>query len=233
METQAADHSVASSVPRSPRKRTASSPKKDDSSTITKKKVTKTTKASTPKTSSNPFLETNNIDHQELLQNWLTHSHHSYHIETFLSPPQAYAIRHALVNWYRLNRRKLPWRGDVGPFDGSTAGFAEKKKSNGKKSGVGKDIRSFFGKKDSDDGEEKKEEDIQQSVESKVDGEMREVSAYGVWVSEIMLQQTRVEAVIPYYLKCELDCITYHYNELQQTKQSTHLSSKGWKVSPP
>lgn len=27
--------------------------------------------------------------------------------------------------------------------------------------------------------------------------------AYGVWVSEIMLQQTRVEAVIPYYLKCK------------------------------
>ena len=30
-----------------------------------------------------------------------------------------------------------------------------------------------------------------------------EVTAYGVWVSEIMLQQTRVEAVIPYWIKCE------------------------------
>ena len=29
------------------------------------------------------------------------------------------------------------------------------------------------------------------------------LTAYGVWVSEIMLQQTRVEAVIPFYLKCE------------------------------
>ena len=29
------------------------------------------------------------------------------------------------------------------------------------------------------------------------------VSGYSVWVSEIMLQQTRVEAVIPYYLKCK------------------------------
>jgi adenine-specific DNA glycosylase len=27
------------------------------------------------------------------------------------------------------------------------------------------------------------------------------VTAYGTWVSEIMLQQTRVETVIPYYLK--------------------------------
>jgi A/G-specific adenine glycosylase len=27
------------------------------------------------------------------------------------------------------------------------------------------------------------------------------VSAYGTWVSEIMLQQTRVEAVVPYYTK--------------------------------
>ena len=30
-----------------------------------------------------------------------------------------------------------------------------------------------------------------------------EISAYGIWVSEIMLQQTRVEAVIPYYMKCK------------------------------
>ena len=29
------------------------------------------------------------------------------------------------------------------------------------------------------------------------------ITGYSVWVSEIMLQQTRVEAVIPYYLKCE------------------------------
>eukprot|EP01052_Picozoa_sp_SAG31_P034240 SAG31_NODE_3973_length_3702_cov_3.586848_2_plen_259_part_00 len=29
----------------------------------------------------------------------------------------------------------------------------------------------------------------------------RPVSAYGTWVSEIMLQQTRVETVIPYYIK--------------------------------
>ncbi len=30
------------------------------------------------------------------------------------------------------------------------------------------------------------------------------ISAYGVWVSEIMLQQTRVEAVIPYWIACTL-----------------------------
>ena len=29
------------------------------------------------------------------------------------------------------------------------------------------------------------------------------VSGYGIWVSEIMLQQTRVEAVIPYWIKCK------------------------------
>jgi A/G-specific adenine glycosylase len=29
------------------------------------------------------------------------------------------------------------------------------------------------------------------------------VTGYGVWVSEIMLQQTRVEAVIPFWIKCK------------------------------
>ena len=28
------------------------------------------------------------------------------------------------------------------------------------------------------------------------------ITGYSVWVSEIMLQQTRVEAVIPYYIRC-------------------------------
>ncbi len=29
------------------------------------------------------------------------------------------------------------------------------------------------------------------------------VTGYGVWVSEIMCQQTRVEAVIPYWIRCK------------------------------
>jgi A/G-specific adenine glycosylase len=53
-------------------------------------------------------------------------------------------VRSKLVNWYKLNRRKMPWRGD----------------------------------------------DTQIPV-----------SPYGIWISEVMLQQTRVETVISYWNK--------------------------------
>lgn len=159
-----------------------------------------------------------------LLERWIQHDHHSYHAD-FLSPTQAYKIRIALVEWYRGNRRKLPWRGDAGPYDGSTAGYGAAsnnsggKKSNGKKrKDEGKDIRSFFAASSSN---KKKKTDAvagaassgkQSTVKKKGaksdDGNEttstdapREVTAYGVWVSEIMLQQTRVEAVVPYWIK--------------------------------
>ena len=162
----------------------------------------------------------------ELLQKWIEHDDHSFH-ENLLSNSQAYQIRKRLISWYRANRRQLPWRGDAGPYDGSTVGYAasatsstaSSSSSKGQKKGgkqSGKDIRSFFGgtnekvkKEDTDDinnqEEEKKEVDHDDSaamgVVKQEENNSREVTAYGVWVSEIMLQQTRVEAVIPYYLK--------------------------------
>ncbi len=166
----------------------------------------------------------------ELLQKWIEHDDHSFH-ENLLSNSQAYQIRKRLISWYRANRRQLPWRGDAGPYDGSTVGYAasatsstaSSSSSKGKKKGGkknGKDIRSFFGggatssstnqkvkKEDTGDcnnqEEEKKEVDHDDSAAMGVvkQENSREVTAYGVWVSEIMLQQTRVEAVIPYYLK--------------------------------
>jgi A/G-specific adenine glycosylase len=169
---------AADAARRSPRKRTASTSNNADTSL-----AKKTYQAANKDPVVSPELLP--TDNSQLLQSWLQHNHHSYHL-SFLSPSKAYAIRISLVKWYRANRRKLPWRGDVGPYDGSTAGFGEKKKrSNG-----GGDIRSFFSEKSKKDT---RKHDLR--------FEKREVSAYGVWVSEIMLQQTRVEAVIPYYLK--------------------------------
>eukprot|EP01038_Epipyxis_sp_PR26KG_P015567 gene15567-21020_t len=60
--------------------------------------------------------------------------------------------RVSLLEWYKLNRRKMPWRGD-----------------------------SFT------------DDDI--NFESSI------VTPYGTWVSEVMLQQTRVETVIKYWIK--------------------------------
>lgn len=156
----------------------------------------------------------------DMLEKWIEHDDHTYHLN-FLNPTQSNKIRVALVEWYRSNRRKLPWRGDAGPYDGSTAGYAASASSsnNGKgkkRKDDGKDIRSFFAasasnkkktktvsssssKSSSDKQKDKKSVEIKQQEEN--EEEAREVTAYGIWVSEIMLQQTRVEAVIPYWLK--------------------------------
>lgn len=172
------------------------------------------------KSGTGPSSSQSNIEGTKMLEDWINHEDHTYHLD-FLSPTQAYKIRIALVDWYRANRRKLPWRGDAGPYDGSTAGYAAaaaasgKKKASGKKrKDEGKDIRSFFGassgkkKKTSNKSNVTSEKgEPKTSKSSEVDELLSdapiEVTAYGVWVSEIMLQQTRVEAVIPYWLKCE------------------------------
>lgn len=76
------------------------------------------------------------------------------------------AIRPALLQWYRENRRRLPWRGDTV----DVAAYL---------SGEGKPFKLEFDGPDC-------------SIP---------MSAYGTWVSEIMLQQTRIETVIPYWLR--------------------------------
>ena len=158
------------------------------------------------------------ISDVDLLKTWIEHNDHSYHVDTFLSPSQSYEIRISLVSWYRANRRKLPWRGDPGPYNGSTVGYAASasstasggKTKGGKKdanrNSNNKDIRSFFGgasKAKKENTKEKKEEETKMPTpdDVKEGSKRRDVTAYGVWVSEIMLQQTRVEAVIPYWLK--------------------------------
>lgn len=92
----------------------------------------------------------------------------------------------------------------MGPYNGSTAGFAKK---NAKSGNNGGDIRNFFGAESKAKSKEEEKTDnaylqLKESNDAEVVSlEKKEISAYGVWVSEIMLQQTRVEAVIPYYLK--------------------------------
>ena len=82
----------------------------------------------------------------------------------------------ALLHWYAANRRRLPWRGDPPPYNGSTAGI------NGARPAAAAANRP----------------DRPAAPDSP--GAAPGVEAYGVWVSEIMCQQTRVEAVIPFWL---------------------------------
>eukprot|EP00514_Thraustochytrium_sp_LLF1b_P011076 CAMPEP_0184557710 /NCGR_PEP_ID=MMETSP0199_2-20130426/43447_1 /TAXON_ID=1112570 /ORGANISM="Thraustochytrium sp., Strain LLF1b" /LENGTH=129 /DNA_ID=CAMNT_0026954689 /DNA_START=74 /DNA_END=459 /DNA_ORIENTATION=+ len=77
----------------------------------------------------------------------------------------------ALLEWYDCNRRLLPWRGDPRslPEDG-----------DGEKS-----VLSLGG--------------LDPEARAAVEAERKPVSAYATWVSEIMLQQTRVDTVVAYF----------------------------------
>ena len=63
--------------------------------------------------------------------------------------------------------------------------------------------------------EEKKERDRRREEEEEEsdnpDEEDREKIAYGVWVSEVMLQQTRVQTVIDYYNRWMMKWPTIHH----------------------
>ena len=136
-----------------------------------------------------------------ILWEFATHTSDKYHD---FNPEEAAAIRSTLLKWYRANRRKLPWRGDPGPYDGSTAGIASStaKTLSKKKSIAGqKDIKSFFGKKSKGNSADSTNVKQQTIGKKEVEATAIPVTGYSVWVSEIMLQQTRVEAVIKYYLK--------------------------------
>ena len=154
----------------------------------------KTEEVLPPKTSSSLFATTTDSS-LALLQSWANHSHADYHNFT---EEEANGIRSALLGWYAGNRRKLPWRGDPPPFDGSASGINSKKKRNSVKQNDQPSITSFFSKSQEANGikSEPNETASQSSLQQAVP-----ITGYGVWVSEIMLQQTRVEAVIPFWIK--------------------------------
>lgn len=90
-------------------------------------------------------------------------------------------LRIDLLHWYTANRRLLPWRGDTIEISAlpSVCKTIVSDPLN---------IEQKFG--------------TASDVEGKASPTVTFVkSAYGTWISEIMLQQTRVETVIPYWLK--------------------------------
>ena len=111
------------------------------------------------------------------LSAFLAHNTEAYHIDRL----PADEVRAALLRWYDANRRRLPWRGDPPPYNGSTAGIntVHPAATAGKAAAAAASTAAA-------------------ATGTTVDGGTP-VEPYGVWVSEIMLQQTRVEAVIPYW----------------------------------
>lgn len=120
-----------------------------------------------------------------LLHKWLTHDTVDFH--RFDDDTERHQVQNLILDWYRKNRRKLPWRGDPSPWTGSTAQFADKVIS-AQRVGISKQAKksAFLVSKNKAD-----------RVEHEAEGRrVYEVTPYGIWVSEIMLQQTRVEAVV-------------------------------------
>lgn len=90
-------------------------------------------------------------------------------------------VRTDLLHWYSANRRLLPWRGDTIEVSA---------------------LPSLYKAAASDPSNIEQKLDTAIDVVGKASSTVTFVkSAYGTWISEIMLQQTRVETVIPYWLK--------------------------------
>jgi A/G-specific adenine glycosylase len=98
-------------------------------------------------------------------------------------------IQKELLDWYDENRRKLPWRGDPPPYL-STSSHTKSNKIQLNK------LSDYF-KQEKESGAPSfvKEESLERNKER------RKVLPYETWVSEIMLQQTRVDTVVDYFLR--------------------------------
>ena len=124
---------------------------------------------------------------------FLSHTDASYH---HFAPDEVLRFRAELLRWYDTHRRKLPWRGDPPPYNGSTAAAGGAAPAAGAKQPL---ISKFFQQPPASGGGAAAPAPA--AAAAAAAEPRRAVTAYGTWVSEIMLQQTRVETVIPYYLK--------------------------------
>lgn len=113
-------------------------------------------------------------------------SYHSF------NPKEKEMYWEGLLTWFKKNRRRLPWRGDAPPFSNNI--LVSKKQIDP----VQPSISSFFALKPKTQSPSKSVSDIPLITD---ETKPLAASPYGIWISEVMLQQTRVETVIDYYLK--------------------------------
>ena len=122
-------------------------------------------------------------------------------------------LRRIILVWYLKNRRLLPWRGDTiecttSIVKESAAGIystiEDKPDQSVNSSDVTEDMKLSPKNDNKSKANEKKKTNCKDgilSILTTITVIPPPMSAYGTWVSEIMLQQTRVETVIPYWLK--------------------------------
>lgn len=118
-------------------------------------------------------------------------------IEDIALPSNTVAsLQEELLGWYRAHRRKLPWRGDAPPYtataDAATASRAAAQPAPVKQQAK---ISAYFQQPPA----------AAKAPPADPEEELRAHpfprSAYATWVSEVMLQQTRVDTVVDYFLK--------------------------------
>ncbi|ETN05689.1 A/G-specific adenine glycosylase [Phytophthora nicotianae INRA-310] len=108
-------------------------------------------------------------------------------------PQELLTTRTELLEWYDAHRRKLPWRGDSPPYLTTATHTSQKKKIASKKTG----LETFLKK----EVENVKLEEMPVATDGGNMLKPRKVAPYETWVSEIMLQQTRVDTVVEYFLR--------------------------------
>ena len=140
---------------------------------------------------------------QKLLSEWLSHTSLDFHR---FDKARATAIRERLLTWYDQHRRKLPWRGDPGPpwegsatMNGKKIVVPETNNNTKKQKKNQRQIHDFFGSTSPKTNPRQPKTAVPKNNDEP--SKTFPTTAYGIWVSEIMLQQTRVEAVIPFWIR--------------------------------
>lgn len=116
-------------------------------------------------------------------------------------------LRQRLLAWYAAGRRKLPWRGDPPPWclDKAALRRAAASEAEGRRQPR---LEGFFAQRlRSAEAGPVAEIDLtaeasrDEAEEEPLTGTAFPTSAYGTWVSEVMLQQTQVERVVAYWTR--------------------------------
>ena len=103
-------------------------------------------------------------------------------------------VRESLVEWYRVHRRRLPWRGDPPPY---AAGGGKAITAASSSSASASSYAAPSHAAPSQDAVSH----YSCSGSPPLQAPGGSVSPYATWVSEIMLQQTRVDTVVKYFTR--------------------------------
>ena len=140
------------------------------------------------------------VDLEELGADCASASANGPYFRALCGSTEVASFRRQLLSWYAASRRRLPWRGDPAPWSESKA----------RKVAVSPVTRVKLDSRAADVFPTLRARDEQREGRLVIDleDEKDEVAtkfmvpcAYGVWVSEVMLQQTQVEVVIPYWTR--------------------------------